>query len=218
MYDLPYHKAKDESAIRAFLQEHPFAFVTGCDPEKRLVATQVPMFLEEREGRMFLSGHLMKDTDHHRAFVANPDVLAVFTSRHVYVSGSWYTQPHTPSTWNYMSVHVRGKMRFLDGQALVRILEKTSLHFEGDDETSPTVFAQLPEELTKRLVHAIVAFEIEVESLDSVFKLSQDRDAESYHNIIEKLKEQGEDGRFIAAEMEKRADQLFGDRKASRTH
>lgn len=50
---------------------------------------------------------------------------------------------------------------------------------------------------------AIVAFEIEVKEIDTVFKLSQDRDAESYRNIIEKLKKQDEGGRVIAAEPEK---------------
>jgi transcriptional regulator len=45
--------------------------------------------------------------------------------------------------------------------------------------------------------------------MDTVFKLSQDRDAESYRNIITKLKEQGEAGQVIAAEMEKRITQVF---------
>lgn len=45
--------------------------------------------------------------------------------------------------------------------------------------------------------------------MDTVFKLSQDRDAESYHNIITKLKEQGENGQVIAAETEKRTGQVF---------
>ena len=60
-------------------------------------------------------------------------------------------------------------------------------------------------------MNAIVAFEIEVIEMDTVFKLSQDRDVKSYHNIIEKLKEQGEDGRVIADEMEKRTKELFPD-------
>ena len=58
---------------------------------------------------------------------------------------------------------------------------------------------------------AIVAFEIEVTDINNVFKLSQDRDEQSYHNIIEKLKEKGEDGQVIAAEMEKRIKELFPD-------
>lgn len=210
MYDLPYHKARNQRELREFMREHPFAFVTGCDEQGRPVATQLPVFFEERDGRQFLSGHLMKNTDHHRAFEANPNVLVVFTSPHVYVSGSWYSNPHTPSTWNYMSVHVRGVIRFLGGRDLERVLRLTSLHFEGNDERSPTTFDNLPAHLTDRLVHAIVAFEVEVQSLASVFKLSQDRDAESYRQIIERLRQDGDAGRFIASEMERRAEDLFG--------
>lgn len=209
MYDLPYHKEPNKQVVHDFVAKHPFAFLTGCDPEGRPVATQVPTFLEERDDRPVLSGHLMKHTDHHKAFLHNYNVLVVFTGRHAYVSGTWYSNPHTPSTWNYMSVHARGKIRFLDGAALEDVLVKTSLHFEGNDERSPTAFHNLPRELTKRLTGAIVAFEIEVESMDTVFKLSQDRDASSYQNIIEQLQKQGEDGRTIAAEMQKRMSQLF---------
>ncbi|MEJ7678302.1 MAG: hypothetical protein WKG06_10665 [Segetibacter sp.] len=58
---------------------------------------------------------------------------------------------------------------------------------------------------------AIVAFQIEVTSLEHVFKLSQDRDAESYKNIKDKLTQQGGDGQIIANEMEKRTKELFPD-------
>ncbi|QOC23100.1 hypothetical protein IC757_02765 [Wenzhouxiangella sp. AB-CW3] len=61
------------------------------------------------------------------------------------------------------------------------------------------------------MMRAITAFEIDVQNIDTVFKLSQDRDAESYRNIIEKLNEQGEDGRALAAEMQQRASRLFPD-------
>ncbi len=213
MYDLPHHKAADESELRDFVRQHPFAFVIGCDAHGRPVATQLPVFFEERDGGRFLSGHLMKGTDHHKAFEANPNVLAVFSSPHVYVSGSWYSNPHTPSTWNYMSVHVRGAIRFLDRPDLERVLRKTTLHFEDDDERSPTTFDNLPASLTDRLIPAIAAFEVEIESLDSVFKLSQDRDAESYRRIVERLRQKGDAGRYIASEMEKRADGLFPDEK-----
>jgi transcriptional regulator len=62
-------------------------------------------------------------------------------------------------------------------------------------------------------MHAIVAFEIEVTGMDNVFKLSQYRDAKSYQNIKEKLKKQDEDGKVIAAEMEKRTKEVFPTQK-----
>lgn len=211
MYNLSYHKEKDNHVIKEFLEKYPFAFLTGCDSENRPIATQVPVFIEEKNGKEFLRGHVMKNTDHHKAFANNPNVLAVFTGKHTYVSGSWYSNPHSASTWNYMSVHVKGILRFLDDNALEDVLRMTSLHFEGQDDKSPTVFDNLPLEFKRRVMHMIVAFEIEVKEIDTVFKLSQDRDAESYQNIINKLKEQDEDGRVIAAEMEKRASKLFPD-------
>lgn len=211
MYNLRYHKAHDEQDIRAFVSQYPFAFLSGCDAENKPVATQIPMFFEERAGKSVLRGHMMKNTDHHRAFVHNSNVLAVFSGKHTYVSGTWYSNPHTASTWNYMSVHAQGTIRFLGDDALAEVLRMTSLHFEDGDPTSPTAYDNLPQEFRQRVMHMIVAFEIEVTALDSVFKLSQDRDLQSYRNIIEKLKQQDEDGRVIAEEMEKRGGRLFGE-------
>jgi len=209
MYDLPYHKEQDEQVIKEFVDKHPFAFLTGCNAENKPVATQVPVFIEEKEGRKILRGHIMRNTDHHKAFLHNENVLVVFTGKHTYVSATWYSNPHLASTWNYMSVHVKGMIRFLDDAALEDVLRMTTLHFENYNQQSTTVFDNLPSEFKQKVMHAIVAFEIEVKEMDTVFKLSQDRDAESYQNIINKLKAQGEDGQVIAAEMEKRREQVF---------
>ncbi|HEX2617693.1 MAG TPA: FMN-binding negative transcriptional regulator [Flavobacteriales bacterium] len=210
MYDLPYHKERDEHVIKAFIARYPFAFVTGCDAANTPVATQVPVFIEEQDGRRILRGHIMKNTDHHRAFLHNGNVLVVFTGHSTYVSGTWYSNPHTPSTWNYMSVHVKGRIRFLDDEALIDVLRTTTLHFEKNDPRSTTIYDNLPTDYTARLMKMIVAFEIEVQELDTVFKLSQDRDQASFRNIMAKLKEQGDEaGQVIAAEMEKREGQVF---------
>lgn len=211
MYDLPYHKEHNEQVINEFIARYPFAFLSGCDSDNKPVATQVPVFIEEKEGRKILRGHIMKNTDHHTAFLHNENVLAVFTGHNTYVSGTWYSNPYTPSTWNFMSVHVKGIIRFLDDDALVDVLRMTTLHFENLNQESTTIYDNLPSDYTARLMKAIVAFEIEIKDIDTVFKLSQDRDAESYENIMKRLKEQDEAGRVIAAEMEKRKKDVFPD-------
>jgi transcriptional regulator len=211
MFDFPIFKEKDPQVIKDFIDRHPFAFLTGCDAENRPVATQVPVFIEEEDGRKVLRGHIMRNTDHRLAFLHNSNVLVVFTGHHTYVSATWYSNPRLPSTWNYMSVHVRGNIRFFDDAALEDVLRKTTLHFEGYNQQSTTVFDNLPLELRRKLMKDIVAFEIQVKEMDNVFKLSQNRDAESYHNIIERLKQQSEDGRVIATEMEKRTGEVFPD-------
>jgi len=210
MYNLPYFKEGDQEVVLEFMRKHPFVFLTGVNEESKPVATQVPVFIDERDDKLFLTGHIMRNNDHHKAFEKNPNVLAVFTSPHVYVSATWYDDPHQASTWNYMSVHAKGSIRFGDRDDLIAILKRLTLHYENNNTVSTTVFDNLTTAYTEPLLKAIVAFEVEVVSIDNVFKLSQNRNEKSFHNIMEKLNERGSDGKFIAEEMKKRQHQLFG--------
>jgi transcriptional regulator len=209
MYDLPYYKEEDKELVLQFIHQHPFAFISGCDEHIKPVATQVPVFIEEREGVYYLSGHFMRQTDHHLAFEKNSNVLVVFTGAHTYVSATWYSNPYHASTFNFMSVFARGTIKYLDEEGLKDALRKITLHYEKDNAASTTVFDNLPADYTARLMKAIVAFEIKVESLEHVFKLSQDRDEASYQNIIAKLTEQGGDGKIIADVMKQRVEKVF---------
>jgi transcriptional regulator len=212
MYNLPYFKENDNRVVMEFIRNHPFAFITGCDAENKPVATQIPVFIDERDGKLFLSGHIMKGTDHHKAFSYNPNVLAVFTGPHTYVSASWYDDPHQASTWNYMSVHAKGILSFKEEDALLEILKRTTDHFENNPHSGAN-FKDLPQEYVNKLVKAIVVFEIEILSIDNVFKLSQNRNEKSYVNIMDHLQQQGADAEKIAIEMNKRTSQLFNKEK-----
>ena len=209
MYKLPYYHEEDEEIVKQFVRDHPFAFIAGSDAESNPVATQVPLFIDERDGKFFLTGHIMRNIDHHKAFVENENVLAIFTGPHSYVSATWYDNPYQASTWNFMSVHAIGIIRFGNDEELVAILKRLTLHYEDNNTSSTTVFDNLPVEYTSRLIKAIVAFEIEVTSLEHVFKLSQDRDEKSYDNIVDKLKLQGGDAEEIAVIMENRKSKVF---------
>jgi transcriptional regulator len=208
MYNLPYFKESDHAVVLEFMRNHPFVFLTGCDVDNKPVATQVPVFIDEREGKLFLSGHIMRKTDHHKAFLHNPNVLAVFTGPHTYVSASLYTDPLQGSTWNYMSVHAKGVLSFSGEQELLNLLKRLTAHFENNPQ-SPSLFERLPAQYVQKMVNAIVAFEIEIISIDNVFKLSQNRDEQSFHSIIAKLEQSNEDSQQIASEMKKRTSQLF---------
>lgn len=208
MYNLPYYKEKDAAVLLAFMKEHSFALLMGVDAEQKPVATQIPFLFVEREGQLYLRGHIMKGNDHHKAFETNKQVLAVFTGPHTYVSASWYSNQKQASTWNYMSVHAKGEMTFLDDSELLVILDDTTNFYENDP-SSPSLYKELPEEYVMRLTKAIVAFEIKVTSLDHVFKLSQNRDQQSFENILGKLQGGDADAQAVAAEMRKRKDQLF---------
>ena len=209
MYNFSYFKEKDKKTILEFLEEHPFAFLTGSDLSGKQVATQIPVLFEERNGDLFLQGHIMRNTDHYKAFLQNPNALLVFTGPSTYVSASWYTNPQIGSTWNYMSVHISGQVKYMANEDLVAFMRKLTLKFEKGNTGSKTIYDNLPDHFLNKMMPAIAGFEIKAEKIDNVFKLSQNRDKESYLNIISKLEEQGGNSGLIAVEMKKRLAELF---------
>ncbi len=210
MYNYPHYKEHDKEKVIEFMRGHPFVTLIGSDKNGRIEATQIPVLVEEIDGRLCIYGHIAKKSDHHKAFEGNPNVLALFTGAHTYVSGTWYSgNPQQASTWNYISVHARGQIKFLDEAALIGLLKKLSLHFENNNLTSSTVYDNLPIDYKEKLIKAILAFELEVTEMDNVHKLSQNRDEKSYDNIVQQLKQQEGDAKEIGELMEKRKEQIF---------
>ncbi len=202
MYKLKYFTEEDNEKVIAFMEENSFALITGMGDEYP-VATQVPLDIKIENDKIFLTGHMMKNTDHHKAFLKNENVLVIFNGPHCHVSASWYPNPVQASTWNYMSVHAKGKIRFGDEAQTKKIVEGLTNKYEKPD--SPAAFSKLSNEYVDRLVKAIIAFTIEVETLDNVFKLSQNHDEETRQSIIEHLRKNGSDNeKAIAEEMEQR--------------
>jgi transcriptional regulator len=211
MYHFSYFKEKDKHTILDFIEEYPFAFLTGSFLSGEQVATQIPFLAIEKNGELYFQGHVMRNTDHHKAFMENPNALLVFSGPNCYVSASWYCHPQNGSTWNYMSVHVAGKVRFMNDAELIAFMRQFTLKFENGNTASQTIYDNLPEEYVGKMMPAIVGIEIKAEKLDNVFKLSQNRDEESYLNIIAKLREKGGNSALIAEEMIKRKTMLFPD-------
>ncbi len=209
MYNFSYFKERDRQIIMDFIEENPFAFLTGSNLSGSQVATQIPVLIEEKQGDLILQGHIMRNTDHYKAFVENSNALVVFTGPNTYVSASWYSKPQIGSTWNYMSVHISGQINFMSDDELIQFMKKMTLKFEKGDSKSPTIYDNLPDEFLKKMMPAIVGFEIKADKVENVFKLSQNRDEKSYLNIISKLEEHGGNSALIAVEMQKRKMELF---------
>jgi len=184
------------------MKQNAFALITGIG-ESYPVATQIPLAVKVTEGKIFLEGHMMRKTDHHLAFEKNNNVLVLFTGPHCFVSASWYSNPSIGSTWNYMTVHAKGKISFTDEEGTLKMVKALSDKYVGTQTAS--AFDNLSKDYIDHMVKGIVGFSIEVESIDNVFKLSQNRDEASQKNIIEQLKKRGDANSFkIAEEMERR--------------
>lgn len=202
MYRFDHYTEKDQRKVIDFMEENSFACITGTGNDYP-VATQIPLAVKINDGKLFLEGHIMRKTDHHLAFEKNNNVLVLFNGPHCYVSASWYTERGIGSTWNYMTVHAKGKISFKDEQGTRDAVKLVSDKYEG--RVSPDSYDNLPKEYIDHMIKAIVGISIEVEELDNVFKLSQNRDEASQKNIIEQLRKRGDANSVgIATEMENR--------------
>lgn len=202
MYKFSHYTEQDQQKVIDFMKENTFAFITGMG-EDYPVATQIPLAIKIKDGKIFLEGHMMKKTDHHLAFEKNNSVLVLFTGPHCFVNANWYTDPQMGSTWNYMTVHAKGKITFMDEEGTRNAVKAVSDKYAGT--TSESAFDNLPKEYINHMVKAILGFTIEVETFENVFKLSQNRDVASQKNIIEQLKKRGDaNSAAIAHEMENR--------------
>jgi transcriptional regulator len=210
LYNYPHYKEKDIQKVISFMRENPFAMIIGSGKDHRIELTQVPIMVDEREGKLFLSGHIARKSDHEKAFEENPSVLVVFTSPHTYVSGAWYTgNPQQASTWNYISIHARGTIRWMLEDELRQFLQRLTLHYEKNNTGSSTVYDNLPSEYVEKLIKAIIGFEFEVTELDNVHKLSQNRDEKSYLSIIEELEKRDAGAQYIAGKMKENTSKVF---------
>lgn len=205
MYSLPYFTEKDPDKIIAFMKENSFAIITGFG-EQYPVASHIPLeVVGGDDGKIILSGHLMKNTDHHKAFVKNNQVLVIFNGPHCYVSASWYGNPQSASTWNYMTVHAKGKITFTDDKGTYEAIKAVTNKYEGTATTA--TFNAMPEAYVNQMLKAIVGFTIEIKTIDNVFKLSQNKNSSEQLNIIEQLKKRGDENSvMIAGEMVKQID------------
>ncbi len=185
MYKLPYFTEKDEEKVFEFMTKNPFALIIGYH-KNFPVATHVPLEIRRENNKIIFTGHIMKDSDHYRAFSENENVLVIFTGPHCYVSANWYVTKNAASTWNYMDVHAKGKIKFTDEDGTRKIIECLTNHYE--EAGSQATFNKMPVDYVDRMLKAIIGFNIEVESLENVFKLSQNRDEITKNQIIENLR------------------------------
>ncbi len=164
MYKMAYYTGADKQEMLSFMREHSFALVTGIG-ERFPVASQLPLEIVEDGDKLFLTGHLMKKTDHHLAFEKNQNVLVIFHSPHAYISAAWYENKAQASTVNYMAVHARGKITFTDDAGTLEAIKQLTDKHIGKE--GPASFSGIPKSYVDDMLKAIVGFSIEVEAISS---------------------------------------------------
>jgi transcriptional regulator len=201
MYIPEIYKNEDPQDIREFLTKNSFGILVNVTDGK-LWATHIPLELEiNSDGVEVLCGHISKENPQWKSFADNNEVLAIFTGPNSYISSSWYDHENVP-TWNYIAVHIYGKIKILEGDNVIEHLKKLVDKYEAASENPVSVEGF--SEKTMLQARGIVVFEIEITDIQGKRKLSQNRDASNYSNIISELEKTANHGASeIASEMKK---------------
>jgi transcriptional regulator len=188
MYIPKFNAVNDPALLHELMRSFSFAtLVTTHDGAP--FATHLPFMLDDSEGageHGTLIAHMARGNAQWRDFDGVREALTIFQGAHAYISPSWYEEPVSVPTWNYAVVHAYGVPCVVEDEARVReILHAlVDLHEGSFEEPWPM---ELPDDYLRKMMGAIVAFEIPIARLEGKFKLSQNRSPADRHGVIEHL-------------------------------
>lgn len=190
-----------EEAIRA----HPLAMLVTLNAGG-LQASHLPLVHDPEpapHGRLL--GHLARANPQWRDLAPKVEALAIFAGPAAYVTPSWYAAKREHGkvvpTWNYVTVHGRGRLRVTHDPAELRTLvERLTGHMEGG-RAEPWAVSDAPDTFVAAHLKAIVGFEIELTSLVGKWKLSQNRPPADREGVVAGLAASTDPGDRIVAGM-----------------
>lgn len=185
MYIPHYYKNENLAEIKDFLFHNSFGILVN-QVDGKPWASHIPLELDKgKNGKDILEGHIAKANPQGKAFDTSTEVLCIFNGPHAYVSSSWYKEEEVP-TWNYIAVHVYGKLKILNEEETMISLHKLVDKYEKGSKNPISLHDMSPK--TLRQVKGIIGFQIEINDIQAAYKLSQTR-VEDHPKITSELSE-----------------------------
>jgi transcriptional regulator len=207
MYIPRRYEEKDREKVFAFIRENSFGILISVK-DGLPMGTHIPLLLgKNAAGEDTLTGHISRGNEQKYSLTDGSKVLVIFAGPHAYVSPRWYTEMNVP-TWDYISVHVYGTVRIMDSEELKTALSHLVNNYE-QGTPHPVKMEEIPDKMMDENLRGIVGFDVRIGEVQAAYKLSQNRNEESYHSVVAHLDQGDEWSRRVASEMKDRAGQLF---------
>lgn len=200
MYIPHHYKQTNLAEIKAFIVQNSFGILIN-QVEGKPWATHIPLELEtDNDGNDFLVGHIAKANPQGQHFTDNTTVLCIFNGPHSYISSSWYKEEEVP-TWNYIAVHVYGKLIISSEEEVMDSMHKLVDKYEKIAK-NPISLKNMSKK-TLRQVKGVIGFKINIDDIQATYKLSQTR-TDDHAKIISELEETNDANAYeIARAMKK---------------
>jgi len=177
MYTPKFNHVTDRSVLIEAMRDYSFAILFG----QQLQATHLPLMVREEGEQLVLLGHFARANKHWEE-LAGHETLVVFLGPHSYVSPSFYTEPLSVPTWNYIAIHAYGILELVEDPAA-----KNSLVEDLIQVHEPAYLDQwraMPEGFRRTMLAGIIGFRIPVTRLEGKFKISQNRAEQERRNVL----------------------------------
>lgn len=187
------YRAPDPQWIRAIVSGYPLALLASGGPGAPH-ATHLPIIVPgytaadptaDLVGTTLL-GHMNRANPHWKALTEGSEALLVFSGPHGYVSPSIYGFEPAAPTWDFAAVHLRGRVApMTDQDAALGVVVATVRAFEArfgrgwDPAASMDYF--------RKILPGVGAFSFEVDSVEAMFKLSQEQDAPTRERVAKEF-------------------------------
>ncbi|QSO48391.1 FMN-binding negative transcriptional regulator [Alicyclobacillus mengziensis] len=158
--------------------------------EHRPIATHIPIEVREEDGKTYALGHIAYGNTQKNTLENDSNVLLIFQGPHAYISSSWYEAENVP-TWDYLTVHAYGNSRIISGGELENHLATLLQRYESNRDNG-RLWETLSPEFLQNQIKGIVAFEIEITSIQASGKMSQNRNDKDYKAIVKELEKLSE--------------------------
>ncbi|MBT2682256.1 FMN-binding negative transcriptional regulator [Bacillus sp. ISL-37] len=199
MYIPKHFKIEDEEQIYEFIEKYSFATLYSTHKGEPY-ATHLPLILKKEEKALY--GHFARPNGQWKD-IENQSVLVVFQGPHCYISPSWYEINDAVPTWNYVSIHLYGKVEIIEDEKVIfDSLNDMVKKYEKPD--SPYNLNNVDSKYIEGLSKGIVAFKITINKIEAKAKLSQNHPVERQELIIENLEKTADQNNLeVAALMKK---------------
>lgn len=190
MYTPASFAESDQDKLHSFIETHSFGVLVSSLNDE-VEATHIPFLLDRQSGEHgALVGHVAKANPQWK-LIEGREVLVIFNGPHAYISPAWYEAENVVPTWNYVAVHVHGKVRLeQDRSKLLQIVQQTVDVYEHN-RTSPWSLDSVDAEFTDSLLDAIVGFTIDITRIEGKWKLNQNHSNERREKVVVALRDAG---------------------------
>ena len=172
-----------------YVRDRGFGVLAVSQPGAPLVS-HIPFLLNAAGDSIDL--HLVRSNPIARMLSAPVEAILAVSGPDTYVSPDWYEVADQVPTWNYIAVHLRGRLEKRPQEELHALLDRQSAFYEDRLLPKPPWKTdKMTPEVMEKMMRMIVPCRMSVTNVDGTWKLSQNKPDDVRLRAAEQAKAHG---------------------------